>query len=895
MRCRLALAVVALAVLPAAADEAKLLKTAQGLYNGVRTETLPNGLRLFLKPVPGSPVVTTMVAYKVGSADEDLEHTGLSHYLEHLMFKGTDKLVPGDIDRLTQRNGGQNNASTSEDMTLFYFDFAADRWKAGLEVEADRMRNLKIDEKHEFQQEKGAVISELDRDEDEPWDLEQKAILPLLFGPKTPYGHPIIGEKQHVRAATADVIKKHYDRWYHPNNAVLVVAGGFDEKDALETITKLFGPIPRAELPARKPIPKPEPRAETVKKKFESKFPTPRLLYGFNTVVETDPDAIPLDVVQSILTSGKTSRLHKRLIEADGTCTSVESNSMTGRYPGWFSIKVEMFQPAEVAKVEGAIADELKRLADEGPTEEELRRVRRSMLALHVFAHESIHALAESIASGVVANDLPFVQRYLPDLLKVTADDVKRVTKKYLIEHKPVIVESLSPDKAERGLGPAKTQPARVAREEPAKKGGGFDLKAAKTVVLENGLKLILLENHRLPIVVAHANVGHVRLYEPADQIGIAGLVGILLEEGTATRTGPQIAKMIEDTGGELDMNSAGGSVKVLADDTDLGLDLLFDCLIHPEFGKDEVESKQDQLLASLAEDEQRPETRAQRAFRAAVYGKHPLGRPPARADVIKSLKPKDLKAFHRKVFVPNNTVVAVVGDFDSDKLVAGIKKRTAGWKAGKLPELDLPAPPAPKASELVISEPTAAQLTVYLGHVGIKRDNPDYYKLLVLDYILGTGTGFTDRLSGNLRDRQGLAYTVSAGITSSAGEEPGTFTGYVGTFPDKFAEVKAGFLKEINRIRDEAPSKEEVEDVKAYLTGSLAFSLTTCEQAAEMLLAVDRFKLGADYLVDYRKAVAAVTPADVLAAAKKYLHPGRLVVVAAGPVDAAGKPLRKD
>jgi zinc protease len=307
------------------------------------------------------------------------------------------------------------------------------------------------------------------------------------------------------------------------------------------------------------------------------------------------------------------------------------------------------------------------------------------------------------------------------------------------------------------------------------------------------------------------------------------------------------------------------------------------------------VESKQDQLLSSLAEDEKRPETRAQRSFRAAVYGRHPLGRPPARADVIKGLTPRDLRAFHRKVFVPNNTVVAIVGDFDADKLVAGIKKRTAGWKAGKLPEPDLPPPPEPKATEEVISDPSAAQLTVYLGHVGIRRDNPDFYKLLVLDYILGTGAGFTDRLSGTLRDRQGLAYSVSAGITSSAGEEPGTFTGYVGTFPDKLAEVKAGFLKEIGRIRDEAPSKGEVEDVQKYLTGSLAFSLTTGEQAAELLLTVDRHKLGADYLADYRKAVLAVTPADVQAVARKYLHPDRLTIVAAGPVDRTGKPLRKD
>src|SRR5262249_14418497 len=175
----------------AAADQAAL-KAAAALYEGVRTAVLPNGLRVYLKPVPQSPVVTTMVAYKVGSADEELTSTGLSHYLEPLMFKGTDKLMPGDIDRLTQRNGGRNNAYTDQDYTVFHFDFAADRWQAALEIEADRMRNLRIDAKHEFEQEKGAVISELEGDEDNPWDLEYKAIVPLLFGKTAPYGHPVI-------------------------------------------------------------------------------------------------------------------------------------------------------------------------------------------------------------------------------------------------------------------------------------------------------------------------------------------------------------------------------------------------------------------------------------------------------------------------------------------------------------------------------------------------------------------------------------------------------------------------------------------------------------------------------------------------------------------------------
>ena len=570
---------------PAFGNDDKLFQTAQGLYDGVRVETLPNGLRVFLKPIPGAPIVSTQVAYLVGAADEELDHTGLSHYLEHLMFKGTEKLMPGDIDRITQRNGGQNNAYTTEDMTVFHFDFAADRLVQALEVEADRMRGLRIDEKHEFQQEKGAVISELNKNEDDPWDIESKLILPLLFGEKSPYGHPIIGEKAHVAAATAEVIKQYYDRWYHPNNAVLVVVGGFDEEKALETIKKLFGPIPRGNLPPRKAVPPVKPRTETVRKKVESKFPTARLLIGFNTVTEDDRDSVPLDIVSQILTSGRTSRLHQRLIEVDGTGTSIEASHHSGRYPGWFELQAELFKVEDLAGVEKAINEELAKLAADGPTEAEMKRVRRSMIAAHIFSHEDIHELADTIAVGVAGHDMAFVKRYLPDLLAVSADDVKRVVKQYLVDRKHVVIESVGKEKA--GIGAARPAPARAAfRDVPtkARKGGNFDLKDAKTVVLDNGLKLILLENHRLPIVVAEAQVAQVRLHEPADQVGVATLMGALLSQGTKTgpgrpsrnrsRTwaGRSDAVVGRDRQGPLTTPSSGST--------------LFDCLIAPEFNK---------------------------------------------------------------------------------------------------------------------------------------------------------------------------------------------------------------------------------------------------------------------------------------------------------------------
>jgi len=890
----------------AAADPAKpadneeaLFKTASSLYDGITTKTLANGLKVYLKPIPSSPVVTTMVAYRVGACDEELDQTGLSHYLEHLMFKGTDKLFPGDIDRLTQRNAGHNNAYTTEDMTVYHFDFANDRWTIALEIEADRMRNTRVDKKHEFQQEKGAVIQELKRNEDRPWDLESKMLLPLLFGEKSPYGHPVIGETKHVEGATAEIITRHYDRWYYPNNASLIIVGGFDEKEALELIDKLFSKIPRGDLPERKPKVGPPARKETVRKQMPSKFDTPRLVMAFNGVDSGAPDSYALDVLASVVASGRTSRLYKKLIDDEKLASAVNASHNAGRYPGSVEIDVELVKN-DLEKVEGMVTTELAKLAKDGITEAELKRVKRAMVAGYIFGNESAHSICQSISQGVTTNNLDYLKGYLSRIAAVTNDDIKKAAQKYLVNAKGVVIWSV-PEMTgkEKGFAPSHRNEAPAARSPRADEKGGastLSLNDAKTVTLPNGLKLLLLENHRLPLVVAEATVGQVRMRQPADKLGVSSLVSLLMEEGTATRKGEEISRLIEDTGGSLSVSSSSGSVKVLSPDTELGLDLLLDCLMNPSFPADVLDAKREELLSSIAEEEKTPDSRASREFAALVYGKHPFGRPPlGTAAIVKKLTRQDCLDFHASLFRPNNVRMAIVGDFDSAKVVEAIKKRTASWKAVDMPPLpkysvEMPA----KFTQKIVSDPEAAQLHVYLGHPGIKRDNPDYYRLLVMDNVLGTGPGFTDRLSANLRDRRGLAYTVYAQIASSAGEEVGTFTGYIGTRPDKFDDVRDGFLKEIRKIRDEAPTKEEVEDAKKYLTGSLAFRTITCEQVASLLLTVDRLGLGLNYLDDYRKGVSAVTPEEAQAMAKKYLDPDRLIIVAVGAVDAEGKPLKK-
>jgi zinc protease len=885
--------------------ETTALRAAAALYEGIRSETLPNGLRVFLKPVHGAPVVTTVMAYRVGSADEDLDRTGLSHYLEHLMFKGTDKIFPGDIDRQTLRNGGTNNANTSEDCTIYHFDFAADRWPIALTIEAERMRQLRIDDRHEFQQEKGAVINELARNEDEPWDLEQKALLPLLFGKTAPYGHSVIGEREHVLAASAADIKAHYDRWYHPNNAVLVIAGGFEPEKALQLVHQHFAAIPAGTLPPRKSVPTEKPK-RPARLELVSKFDSPRLLMGFTCVRQNDPDDPVLDVVHSLLVGGRTGRLYRRLVEGERVATSVGASNNTGRYPGWFGIQVELLKDKDPSAVEKLIRRELKRLADEPAAEAELKRARQSVLADAIFHCESIHGQAESIARGLMVGDLDTLKSYLPRIMAVRAADVQRVARQYLDPEQAAVVWSL-PKKTSRqrdtqswrattvrersGAAPSRSRLARSERL-PVLESGPFSLKQTRRVELPNGLVLSLNENHHLPIVVAEAHVRRVNLHEPEEKAGIANLTGHLLQEGTEEHTGHEIAELIEDVGGSLALGSTGGRVKVLSPDRPLALKLLFECLARPDFPKEAVARERERLLATIDYTEQQPDYRAERVYHELAYGKHPFSRPAlGRRKTVETLTRDDCVSFHRKVFVPNNTLVAIVGDFDSKAVIEEVKALTAGWKKTDLGRPTVPAVEKPaQFVQKVISMPRATQLHLYLGHVGIRRHNPDFYKLLVMDHILGTGPGFTDRLSARLRDRQGLAYTVSASIATSAGEEPGLFTAYIGTDPENFDKVRTQLLEEVNRIRDEKPAVRELEDARQYLIHSLPFRFTTNDRVAGQLLYLERNGLGFDYIEDYRKGVAAVTPEDVQAVARTYLDPGHMILVATGPVDSQGK-----
>jgi zinc protease len=371
---------------------------------------------------------------------------------------------------------------------------------------------------------------------------------------------------------------------------------------------------------------------------------------------------------------------------------------------------------------------------------------------------------------------------------------------------------------------------------------------------------------------------------EPADRCGLANLTGECLDEGTRRHSALELSAAAENLGASMDGNHRGGGVMCPADSRKAAVDLLREMVLEPEFPGREVRRVQAEIGTEIKADEDDPRTVAARRFRKEIYGDHPLGRPPqGTLRSVAQLKPKDLRAYHDAWFRPAGGYVAAAGPEDPERTLDQLEKAFGRFR-GKAPKhaqiADVDLAPVGRDAHLPMAR---EQVHVFLGHIGIRRTHPDFYVLSVMDHVLGTGPGFTSRCSKKLRDEQGLCYAVSAGITASAGEEPGTFTAYIGTSPEHRQKAVDGFLQEIRRIRVEPPTEHELQDVKDYLTGSFVFGLERNTNLAAYAIRARRFGLGFDFLHRYPDIIRAITGEQVREAAERHLHPDRLAVISAG------------
>jgi zinc protease len=399
--------------------------------------------------------------------------------------------------------------------------------------------------------------------------------------------------------------------------------------------------------------------------------------------------------------------------------------------------------------------------------------------------------------------------------------------------------------------------------------------------VLENGLTVLHVERHNLPLVMVTLLVKSGSVNEPAEKAGLANLTASLLTEGTKKRTSIKISEEVEFIGAELGASAGADyctvALAVLKKDINKGFELFSDVLLNPTFPEDEIQRKKQLIKGSLRQREERPSFIASRAFKREVFGEHPYGRLlEGSPETIDSIARKDIVGFYSEHFLPNNTILSVVGDLVPEELDGLLKKWLSGWEDKPLRPRNLPAV-SPTEKKVVLIDKDITQANILIGHMGVRRSNPDHYALTVMNYILGGG-GFSSRLMDSIRDEMGLAYDVHS--TFSSRMHGGQFLAGVQTKNASAKTVIEEVLMHMERIKKEAVTDSEIEEAKAFMVGSFPRRIDTMKKIANFLAVVEFYGLGLDYPDKYREIINSITKEDVLRVAKKYLDTDNYVLV---------------
>ncbi|MCC7202122.1 MAG: insulinase family protein [Nitrospirae bacterium] len=415
-----------------------------------------------------------------------------------------------------------------------------------------------------------------------------------------------------------------------------------------------------------------------------------------------------------------------------------------------------------------------------------------------------------------------------------------------------------------------------------------------KRVVLKNGITLLFVETHALPMVNISVAIKAGAIYDPPGKGGVASLTSALIDEGTTTRTSRQIAEEIDFIGGKL--SAAGGedyssaSLVVLKKDISTGMELLTDILLNPVFPAEELERKKKETIAAIISERDDPGAVASKEFYRAVFQGHPYGIPvEGDEESVSRITRDDIMNFYQQFYKPNNTIISVTGDLNYKEAVSLIETSFVRWDKSrlKLPEV----PPVNKVSkgDSILIDRNITQSNIVLGHTGISRDNPDYYAVSLMNYILGGG-GFESRMTKEIRDNKGLAYSVYSHF--DVNRFPGAFTVEVQTKNESARDAIEGIRTELKKIREEQVSDDELNDAKAYLTGSFPLRLDTNAKISNFMLMVEYYNLGPDYIRDYPNKINSVTKDDILRVARKYIDTENCVTVVVGKQEKTG--LRK-
>ncbi|MCB0218310.1 MAG: insulinase family protein [Chrysiogenetes bacterium] len=851
-------------------------------------KTTANGLSIVCEHVPTAPVVALQAWVGVGSADETPQEAGLAHLHEHMLFKGTKRRGVGQVAREIEASGGEVNAWTSFDQTVYHITMASKFFDAGLDVLSDMVQHSVFDAE-ELAREKEVVLEEIRRGEDQPGRRLSQGLFSAAFR-KHPYRHPIIGTPKSVRSFGRKDVLAFFNKWYVPNNMVFVVVGDIEPEKAAAAVEKAFRAAKQRKLqrPAR--------ARDTLTRgarTFAELTDTGDTYLGlaWQAPELLHEDARVLDVLAEIMGGGDASRLSESIQQEKQLASSVYAHCYTPKDPGLFMIGGNPYAGKERDTVR-AIAEELRRVREDGVSDEELQRAKLNLESESVYARQTVQGRARKWGAALqTAGDLEFERKYLDEIRGITAEDIRRAAREYLSPER-VSAGIVAPDGGATGAAKKKREQALAAELKKAfasektkapRTGAAKKSEGAQLYKLSNGLRVVVEASQSVPLVSYRwAALGGSRLESPKSE-GIYHFLAEMLPRGAGDRTAAEVRREAEHIAGAVQgmagRNTTGTGTQCLSRFWDRGLELFADVTLAPTLPEDEMGRVRAESFAALEREKDAPTQMLFSRLRAELYGGHPYGyRILGNRENIETFSRKDLSRAHTQLLNPSQMVLSVVGDVDAERVIARLEARFGHLKprSGKDKALKVSALKKPRYAEILLDR---QQAHLAMGFLGTRISAADRYAMEVLNTILAGQGG---RLFTNLRDKLSLAYTVTSFAVE--GIEPGLFATYIGTAPEKLQTAFDAMMRELDLIRSKQAGRDEITRAKRHLIASNAIDLQSLSARAGTYTLNELYGLG--YRADkaYAKVVSAVSAADVRAAAERYLQPGRGVLAVLRP-----------
>ncbi|MCE9593154.1 MAG: insulinase family protein [Planctomycetes bacterium] len=857
-----------------------------------REFVLENGLRVLVLEDHSDPVVAVEVQYHVGSARESRGRSGLAHLFEHLMFEGSENVAAGEHFRRIQGAGGTLNGTTTFDRTWYFETLPAQHLELALWLEADRMGGLvgalsqaKLDNQRD-------VVKNERRQsyENRPYGRVRETLHAALYPDGHPYSWIPIGSMADLDAATLDDVRAFFLRWYGPNNAVLAIVGDVETERALALAEKHFGPIARGPdvgLPARASA-RLDGDARLV---LEDRVQLPQLTLLWPTVHQSDRDAAALDLAGMVLSQNKSAVLDRALTVDRLLARSVSCGSEAYEIAGQFMVSVLAAPGVALDELETTVRSLIADVARDGVEPAQLERMKHRARADHVWRFETVAGKASELArSATVSGDPLESTRALERLCAVEVDEVRAVLARHLALRPAVVLATVPEGRRELASNARATVRAASTKARPRvapEPGPRPTLRLPQLWMRENaGLALVGTRYDELPVSAFHLALAGGRLHESRTELGLAALTASLLAEGTRTLSTTDFTDRLDFLGANFRTFATHDelivSFSVLDEHRDAGIALLAEALFEPRFAAADFERQKTQHLIAIDTRGDQIRTIAHNAWARLLYGEgNALGFPSlgTRASV-EPMTLDDVRGFHARALArPARVVVAARDEGGDVEAVLAPISRGLGERRARANDLVEPVfPRRERRAFFLIDKPGAAQSELRLGHLAVAANDPDFYPLQVLNYVLGGA--FTSRLNQNLREHKGFTYGVQSAFEGD--RRPGAFTIATAVHTEVTAPALVECLREIDAIR-EGVRDDELALAKQAHSQSLLRQFESLAARVGLGDNVSRYGWAPDYPLARLAWLDRATTAELGELARRRIDPDRLAVLVVG------------